>query len=133
MLTTHIVTLVKRIFIRRDPRMFDDVRARWLLIGAAFSHVLVWAFALWQVHPQEEQLYLHYNIYFGVDLIGPWYRFYLLPVIGLVILFVNIALARILFRKEKMMPYIILGITMVYQLLLLLASYLIIQQNGKAL
>lgn len=113
--------------------MFDDVRARWLLIGAAFSHVLVWAFALWQVHPQEEQLYLHYNIYFGVDLIGPWYRFYLLPVIGLVILFVNIALARILFRKEKMMPYIILGITMVYQLLLLLASYLIIQQNGKAL
>lgn len=133
MLTTHIKKLIIWVFHRRAPRMFDDRRAQIMLAGATFIQILFWVYAAWQVRPQEGLLFLHYNIYFGVDLIGPWYQFYLLPVIGLVILIVNALFARLVYRRQRQIAYIVLSITIVYQFLLLLASYLIIQQNSRGI
>ena len=36
---------------------------------------------------------LHYNIYLGIDRFGLWYEVFILPVIGIVILVLNLSLA----------------------------------------
>ncbi len=111
--------------------MLQDRLAIGMLVAILFLQVAQWAYDIWQVRPQETPVFLHYNIYFGVDLIGPWYQFFLMPAIGLVIAVVNVLLARIVFRRQKIFGYIILGITLVYQVLIFLASYLIIMEQQR--
>lgn len=51
---------------------------------------------LWRLAPIVETnpfIPLHYNIFLGVDRFGPWYEVFILPVLGIVILILNFALA----------------------------------------
>ena len=99
------------------------------LILLIVGNLLTWAYLAWRMHPQSEPIYLHYTIYFGVDLIGAWYRLYFLPGIGLVAAVANIIFARLLYKRNTMMAYLILWVTGVAQFLLLLGVFLIVQQN----
>lgn len=69
---------------------------------------------------------LHYNIHIGVDTVGPWWQIYMVPVIGLVIILVNIVLARFMWTRDPVLSRIAGVATVVLQLVLLTAMIFIV-------
>lgn len=96
---------------------------------ALVLNITNWIWLLWEIRPQEELIFLHYNILFGVDLIGPWWKVLFLPIVGFVIILVNIILGWFLFGKDKFFAHILNFISVFCQIFLLIASLLLIFLN----
>lgn len=125
----------------RPPRRFQEhllvyLRSQtWAKRIALFSLalvVLMIALPLWKLLPivsDRPFIPLHYNIYLGIDRFGPWYQIFILPVIGGVILLLNLSLAasfaegetRVfrLGRSEPVLSGLFVWLTPVLELILL--------------
>ena len=69
---------------------------------------------------------LHYNIHIGVDTVGPWWRIYLVPVIGLIIIVTNLFLAWFMWSRDPVLSHVA-GITaLLLQIVLLTATIFIV-------
>lgn len=123
-----MIESVEQILHRR--KFFQDKKNFFAVVGVALLNAGSWALLYFTIHAQEDPIFLHYNIYFGVDLIGQWYRLYLMPLIGLAVAAVDTVLAAALYRRARALSYVLLGITVFLQLLLLLSVWLIIRQNA---
>lgn len=88
-----------------------------------------WVWLLWQIGPREELIFLHYNILFGVDLIGPWYQILYIPIFGLGILLVNALLGWILFNRDKFAAHLLLAGSVICQVFLLIGSAILVFLN----
>ncbi len=116
-----------------------DVRT-WLKTKIGF-----WCFALslafllltillpvWRIVPLAASrpfIPLHYNIYLGVDQLGPWHQIFLVPAIGFGLIVFNVFLQTVAFRKEKLLAIMVAVATVLIQLMLLLAMVLIVLLN----
>ena len=101
-----------------------------LLIGLSLlANAVMWVWLGWQIPHQSDPIFLHYNILFGVDYIGEWWRAFALPLTGLVVLLVNTVLGWWLFSRDKFLNYLLLGIALMCQILLLLGSALLVFLN----
>ena len=69
---------------------------------------------------------LHYNIHIGVDTVGPWWQIYMVPAVGLIIILVNILLARYMWTRDPVLAHITGVATVVLQLVLLTAMIFIV-------
>ena len=118
-----------KIFTPRKENFFQNKKIILFLGLGLLINLIVWIFLFLKIKPQSEPVYLHYNIYFGVDLIGEWYKIFLMPFIGLVIYFINLYLSYIIYKREKIISYIIIGITIFLECVILVASLLIARQN----
>jgi len=82
-------------------------RDLWIRVCTVFAiifHLAIWLLIFLKIMPISrdlEFLSLHYNIYFGVDLVGPWYDVFIIPVLGLVFMLLNIFLIFFFYKKEK--------------------------------
>jgi len=72
---------------------------------------------------------LHYNIYFGIDLYGPWYRIFAMPLSGLAIGLVNFITGSLIYRRDKNLSYFLVFTSTFCELLLALAAAAIIMVN----
>lgn len=91
---------IKRVFIR-------DAGVRYSFIGAAALLAMLWAFLLWRGLPLRVNAFipLHYNIYFGVDLIGPWYGIFSPAALGTVAFLLNGLLLLFLYERRRFLAY----------------------------
>jgi hypothetical protein len=92
-------------------------------------NLILWAGLIYLFRPQEEPVHLHYNIFFGVDLIGPWWQIFFLPASGLVILILNTGLSAASFKEDRALSYTVFVATIFFQLLLIIGSYLLTLMN----
>ena len=108
---------------------------RWFLVLNAVSLALVAVTALlplWRLWPlmvARQDLSLHYNTTFGVDLIGPWYQIFLLPAIGFAVLCANALFARQLYAREKVLTVFFAGGALVTEIVLFTAMIFITLLN----
>ncbi len=58
---------------------------------------------------------LHYNIYYGIDLVGPWWYLFALPAGGLAILLVNGVLSVLLERRDVAISFLLTGASLLLQ------------------
>ena len=65
---------------------------------------------------------LHYNIYFGIDLLGPWYQIFLLPILGLIFLLINFLFGMAVYRRELILSYFLAGTSSFVQIIFVLAA-----------
>lgn len=114
-------------FIRKDRFIGTTVLlsvlfnlVNWGLIYYRFARFLA---------GQEEQMILHYNIYFGIDKMGNWGEVYQLPLVGIIILLVNLVGAYLLYSKDKLLSYFLTSVALLSQILLNLATFFIIIVN----
>lgn len=73
-----------------SPKLF--LRDWWINIPLLISlglQLFMWWYLLSHFHSGTEQIFLHYNIIFGVDLVGNWWQIFYLPAGGLLALLVN--------------------------------------------
>jgi len=102
----------------------------WLSILSFVGNIINWSILKIWIKPVDFFIILHYNVYFGVDLIGDYKQVYLLPTIGLILFIVNQILAIFFYeRKERIASYILLMATLMIQLSLIVASMSVILIN----
>lgn len=112
--------------------IFKDWLSRALLIASLALNLAVWAFLYLKFFPlrtAEGVLPLHYNIYFGIDFVGAWYEILIIPLVGIFFIIVNFILADIIYLRDKVAGYFLIGAAALSQILLLLAAYAIIMIN----
>lgn len=113
-------------------KMLKSTRVQWILGIAIALLMVVFAIPFWKLYPEistKPAVPLHYNIHFGVDLIGAWWRVFMPSIIGLAILIVNTILASVYWKKQKMLSYYSLIAVPVLMTFLLLASLFITLLN----
>lgn len=103
------------------------------LIASVVLNLAQWL-ALYSFIPQPSAdtfstVILHYNIYFGVDLIGEWYKIFYIPATGLAVMIGNILLAAIIYKREVFLAMVLSVSTLVLQIVLAVASTLTIISN----
>lgn len=109
------------------------IQDRWvvfLFVAAIVCNVIAYGLCLWQLTPTDDSMVLHYSVYFGIDLVGPWYQIYSLPLIGTFLWLLNGTLLVPLHRRDALFGYAIAGTTLVCDLLLGITTALLLWVNG---
>lgn len=125
------------------------LRDRFILIAGWLSvclNLLAWLLLAFKIPRGLESVILHYNIYFGPDLIGAWYRAFLAPLLGLMIFGLNFLLAYWLYpadasylplagrqtgveKQSRLLAYFLVGSGAVVNFFLLISALTIIFIN----
>ncbi|MDD2757774.1 MAG: hypothetical protein PHD72_00150 [Patescibacteria group bacterium] len=108
---------------------FKDLWMMVPLAVAALAEVFMWAYVFISIRPSGEQFFLHYNIIFGVDLVGEWWKILYLPLGGLLIILVNFTLAVLLYNTDRVLARLLAAFAGVFELFLVWAVYLIVNIN----
>lgn len=109
----------------------DFLKSRFFLISFFLSVLLngcLWFLLYWRIKPAEEPITLHYNIYFGPDLIGEWTWVFAMPAVGAAIIVINVVLAAVL-DKSRILGHLAMGIAVLTQIFLLIAGAAVVLAN----
>lgn len=98
----------------------------WLGLLSLVTNVIIWIIIIQHFSFQEELVPLHYNVYFGVDVIGRKQWLFNLPLIGICIFVINFLLGWVIYKNEKVASYFLLGATLLVQIILAVAGFLIL-------
>lgn len=105
-----------------SQEFFHSGLVQWTLIGALILNAVNWGLIAFFIRPVDFPIVLHYNVYFGVDVIGAWWQVYYLPLIGLMILFINTVLGYVFYKqKERIVAHLLMFATFVVQIALTIA------------
>lgn len=102
----------------------DFFRQRFIKINLFLSlllNIFLWFFLAFKSSGFSEIIYLHYNIYFGIDLVGPWYQIFFWPFLGILIFLINFFLGAILFSSEKLLSYFLVTSSTLAQVFLIIS------------
>lgn len=91
----------------------------------------LWGVSAWTFQPQEEPIFIHYNVYFGVDWVGPWYLGFIIPVSAMLLIGLNFLFVRHIHNKNSSMSHIIVSWTTIALLFLCVNQVLMILLNGN--
>ena len=88
---------------------FQNTIVRTLMTVSLLLALLSFGVVAYFIRPSESLLVLHYNVYFGVDMLGVWWQAYILPVINLFFFAGHLLLAkRFYMRAERIASYLLL-------------------------
>lgn len=120
------------VFKTRISEIYKKKQVRWIFASSVLLLFISFFIPYWKLYPEiSEKLAapLHYNIHFGVDLIGAWWRVFMPTIVGFVILIVNSILAAVYWKKYRMLSYFCLTMTTGLMFFLVLASVFITLLN----
>ncbi len=102
----------------------------WLLFSIILANLIDWLALAIFLRPRGDSVILHYNVYFGVDSIGALRKAYMLPLIGAIILLINIILSFYFYaKKERIAAYVLLITALMAELSLLISIISVIIIN----
>jgi len=108
---------------RKNDNFWQNNIIRWLIVGNISINIAIWVLLMIFIKPIDAPIILHYNVYFGVDIIGNWKQVFFLPGIGIFIITSNILFAKHFFDlKERIASHILMISSLMAQLCLLIAS-----------
>lgn len=96
---------------------FHNHLVQWITIPTLIINLGDWAaLGLMLRTPLDLMVTLHYNVYFGVDIIGYGRQAYLVPGVATIFLLINLLLAYFFYgRKNRVAAYIFLLATLLIQ------------------
>ena len=102
---------------------FHNPLIHWVVIASLFVNIASWVVLAIFIKPTDLNIILHYNVYFGVDIIGKWWQVYFLPAVGTTFLVVNFILAYFFYcQKERVASYLFLLASFIIQAGVLIAA-----------
>ena len=113
-----------------NPKLY--LRDYWIgpvFLGCIVIQIAVWWYLLANIHPSTEQIFLHYNTVFGIDLVGDWWKIFYLPAGGLLVMFVNYLVSWYFYSSDKFLARVLSLWTGVINIFLAIAVYLIAGLN----
>lgn len=104
----------KKFFLQE---FFRSSLVHWVLIASLIINIANWGAIAYFIRPVDFPIILHYNVYFGVDIIGDWWQIYYLPLIGLIILLANAILGYVFYqKKERLAAHLLMLATFIVQI-----------------
>lgn len=94
-----------------------------------FLNILSWGLVIWRILPSTDQVILHYTIYFGTDWLGSAWKILYLPAAGLLLLITNFVVGYYFWENNKLVSFTLNYLSVFFNLLLLLASVLLVLVN----
>lgn len=112
----------------------EDLIVKINFIVSLVINILMWLVLYYKLHSfayttEAGQIYLHYNLYFGIDNIGYWQEALIIPLLGFFIIVLNNVLAYYFYIKEKVLSYSLVFSQTVLQIILFFAAILVILLN----
>ena len=112
----------------------EDLTVKITFIASLVLNLITWAVLYFKLHSfsyttEAGQIYLHYNLYFGIDNIGYWYESLIIPLLGLFIIIFNNTLGYFFYIQEKVISYSLVISSAVLQVILLAAAIFVILLN----
>lgn len=120
--------------MRTHSEEVRDIRRQWfaifLIAVAALMNIATWSVLLWKIPYSAEPILLHYNVYFGIDLTGPWAQMFWIPGSGLLIGAIHTSLVVFMPLQNRIIGWILLVMSVIIQAMALLASLLVVLLNS---
>lgn len=102
--------------------LFSD-RISFILIAAILLlNACLWVFLLIKIDDPDSLRVITYSVYFGVTDYGPASRLLEIPLIGFVVAMTNILLGYLLYNRNHTFAYILLGVTVFLEVLVLVPA-----------
>lgn len=102
----------------RDNKLFGDGWTVGLIVANVAVLLLVIGWAVTHIKPTEIQVPIRFTSLTNFDALGEWYQLYELPVVGVLILGINLFLAAILHKKNQLMSVMVLMVSLMALVLL---------------
>lgn len=119
MLLAKLHNFVQKNFFLKDKIIIANLIASlFFIIGLIFLLLFKIGFKF----NSSSQLFLHYNIYFGIDWIGNWYKIYIYPFAGLLIFVINFLLAIYFYENDKIASYLLAGSATFCQIIIFISG-----------
>jgi|ETN01SMinimDraft_4_1059930.scaffolds.fasta_scaffold224961_1 hypothetical protein len=115
-------------FIHIPILLFDRILyiLLWAIVGITILHI---TYIVSSLKGLPEIIFLHRNIYFGVDLLGEWYYIFTLPIISIVLSTFNAIISRICYTRSRLFSYFLIVGALVVSTVLMVGSVLIVNDN----
>ncbi|MDD2807075.1 MAG: hypothetical protein PHW95_00955 [Patescibacteria group bacterium] len=107
----------------------SDKIIRLSFLFAVLANIALWLLLVSRSTTFSDSIPLHYNIYFGIDLIGPWYQFFFMPSIGLGIIVSNFLIGLLTVKYEKILGHFLAVTAAAAQIFILAAIIAILIIN----
>ncbi|MEK7598416.1 MAG: hypothetical protein AAB487_01635 [Patescibacteria group bacterium] len=109
---------------------FKSAIAIWLIILSLAVNLIEWVILKIFVKSVDFPIILHYNVFFGVDMMGNYKLVFVLPLIGLALFLINFFLSIYFYRhKERIASYLLLMTALMIQLSLFISTLSVIIIN----
>lgn len=103
-----------------------------ILVPAVLSllvNFLSWFWLFWQIPREDQQLFLHYNVLFGVDKVGSYAGVFVITIIGLALLIINYLLGWLMFNHDSYSSIILNYMSLICQIFVFVGTLLIVFMN----
>ena len=101
-----------------------------IVAGLALAiNLFSWFWLSIQIPSTGEQLFLHYSVLYGVDYIGDGWKIFYVPLLGMIILVINVLLGWIFYNKDKFMAQLLNFAALVCQIFILITVFLLVFLN----
>jgi len=95
------------------------------LLLTFLMQIFMWWYLMSHFHSGLDQIFLHYNITFGVDYVGEWWKIFYLPAGGLVVMVFNFLLSWGVYSADRLLARFLSVWTSLITFFLLIAVWLI--------
>ena len=117
-----------RLFFALD--YFKSAIPIWLIILSLAVNLIDWIILKIFVRPVDFPIIIHYNVFFGVDMVGNYKLVFVLPLIGFALFLINFFLSIYFYRrKERIASYLLLMTALMIQLSLFVSALSVIIIN----
>lgn len=117
------INLMHRIKFFFSQNYFQSGLNIWLIVLSLVINIANWMILLIFVKPVDFSVILHYNVYFGVDVVGDWRKIFLLPALGLFFFLMNFSLSVYFYKQEeKIAAHLLMLVSVLIQINLIIAG-----------
>jgi hypothetical protein len=109
---------------------FISDRMNFLSLGlAGLLNIIHWVILFIKIKPGKNNILLHYNVVFGPDLVAQSVYLYWIPLLALILLIINVAVAANFYKKEKLAAYFLNVASIAVQVVFFVATLILIMVN----
>lgn len=113
-----------------SPKLyFRDLWISAPLAGVILIQIFLWGYLISSIRSEAGQIFLHYNIIFGVDLVGDWWKIYFLPLAGVLVILLNYFFSLTLYLVDKFLARLMSGWVLFFHLFLMIGIILLVRLN----
>ncbi|MBT4849493.1 hypothetical protein HON36_01435 [Candidatus Parcubacteria bacterium] len=115
--------------LRTTKVFYRDKLVFWLLNFSILAILATWGLIGWKQINPDDLAVLHYNIYYGIDILGNSRWLYLIPLFVLILSILDFLAAIFLWTKNRLLSYFLLTTILVINIITLVYLYNIINYN----
>lgn len=108
---------------------FRDLWVSLPFVGVLLAQIWIWWYVSRNIHQTTDNIFLHYNITFGIDLVGEWWKIYIIPAGGIAMLLINFLISFFSYRSDRFLSRTSGIMIFLLHILLAVSAFLTVNLN----